>query len=89
MLFEVGIPNLMCGYTLGSWSVPYYFGNTVTLTSDRNSRKNCVHSISDTISGMDAKFGVWIHLRVTNCLRVTVILSSGLNSRKSCLWGIG
>ena len=39
VLFKVGIPNSMCGYTLGSWSVPYYFRVTVTLTSGLYFRK--------------------------------------------------
>ena len=32
--FEVGIPNLVCGYILGWRSVAYHFRVTVTLTSD-------------------------------------------------------
>ena len=32
--FEVGIPNLVCGYILGWRSVGYHFWVTVTLTSD-------------------------------------------------------
>ena len=32
--FEVGIPNLVCGYILGWRSVAYHFLVTVTLTSD-------------------------------------------------------
>ena len=41
ILFEVGIPNSMCGYTLGSRNVEYYFQVTVTLTliSGLNFRK--------------------------------------------------
>ena len=34
IFFEVGIPNLVCGYILGWRSVVYYFRVTVTLTSD-------------------------------------------------------
>ena len=34
IFFEVGIPNLMCGYILGWRSVTYHFPITVTLTSD-------------------------------------------------------
>ena len=34
IFFEVGIPNLMCGYILGWRSVAYHFRVTVTLTSD-------------------------------------------------------
>ena len=34
IFFEVGIPNLVCGYILGWGSVAYYFRVTVTLTSD-------------------------------------------------------
>ena len=32
IFFEVGIPNLVCGYILGWWSVAYHFRVTVTLT---------------------------------------------------------
>ena len=32
--FEVGIPNLVCGYILGWQSVAYHFRVTVTLTFD-------------------------------------------------------
>ena len=35
IFFEVGIPNLMCGYILGWHSVTYHFRVTVTLTSDQ------------------------------------------------------
>ena len=34
IFFEVGIPNLVCGYILGRGSVAYDFRVTVTLTSD-------------------------------------------------------
>ena len=34
IFFEIGIPNLVCGYILGWWSVAYHFQVTVTLTSD-------------------------------------------------------
>ena len=34
ILFEVGIPNLVCGCILGWLSVAYHFLVTVTLTSD-------------------------------------------------------
>ena len=34
IFFEVGIPNLVCGYILGWWSAAYHFRVTVTLTSD-------------------------------------------------------
>ena len=34
IFFEVGIPNLLCGYILGWRSVAYHFWVTVTLTSD-------------------------------------------------------
>ena len=34
IFFEVGIPNLVCGYILGWQSVVYHFWVTVTLTSD-------------------------------------------------------
>ena len=34
IFFEVGIPNLVCGYILGWWIVAYHFRVTVTLTSD-------------------------------------------------------
>ena len=32
IFFEVGIPNLVCGYILGWQSVAYHFRVTVTLT---------------------------------------------------------
>ena len=32
IFFEVGIPNLVCGYTLGWGGVAYHFRVTVTLT---------------------------------------------------------
>ena len=43
--FAVGIPNLVCGYILGLWSVLYHNWVTVTinLTSDLVSR-NCNES---------------------------------------------
>ena len=34
MFFEVGIPNLVCGYILGWRSVAYHFWVTMTLTFD-------------------------------------------------------
>ena len=34
IFFEVGIPNLVCGYILGWQSVAYYLRVTLTLTSD-------------------------------------------------------
>ena len=34
ILFEVGIPNLVCGAILGWQSVVFHFRITVTLTSD-------------------------------------------------------
>ena len=34
ILFEIGIPNLVCGCILGWWSVMYHLLVTVTLTSD-------------------------------------------------------
>ena len=34
IFFEVGIPNLVCGYILGWGSVAYHFRVTLTLTSD-------------------------------------------------------
>ena len=41
IFFEVGIPNLMCRYMMGWWSVAYHFQVTVTvtLTSDLVFRK--------------------------------------------------
>ena len=34
VLFEIGIPNLVCGCILGCLNVSYHFRVTVTLTSD-------------------------------------------------------
>ena len=39
--FEVGIPNLVCGYILGWRSVAYHFRVTVTLTSDLVLKLSC------------------------------------------------
>ena len=39
VFFELGIPNLVCGYILGWRSVAYHFRVTVTLTSDLVFRK--------------------------------------------------
>ena len=47
ILFEVVIPNSMCEDTLGSRSVAYYFGVTVTLTLILE--KLCPEHISDII----------------------------------------
>ena len=33
IFFEVGIPNLVCGYIFGWWSVAYHFWVSVTMTS--------------------------------------------------------
>ena len=68
--FEVGIPNLVCRYILGLWSVAYHFRVTVNLilTSD------LVFLI--IVSGAYLlyylrqeylKFGVWMHLGMTKC----------------------
>ena len=46
ILFENGIPNLVCECILGWWSVLYHLRVTVTLTSDLVFRKNHVHGIS-------------------------------------------
>ena len=34
IFFELGIPNLVCGYILRRWTVAYHFRVTVTLTCD-------------------------------------------------------
>ena len=39
ILFEVGIPNLVCGYILGSQSVAYCLRVPVTLSSGLSSMK--------------------------------------------------
>ena len=39
VLNEVGIPNLVCGYIFGFWSVTYCFRVTVTLTSGLSTRR--------------------------------------------------
>ena len=46
ILFEIGIPKLMCECILGWWNATYHFWVTLTLTSDLDFRKNCVQSIS-------------------------------------------
>ena len=88
ILFEVGIPKLVCGYTSWSKSVAYYFWATVTLTFGLTSRKTYPEHISYIISGRNSEFSVRMHFgsRIVSYLfRVTVTLTSGLNSRKkSC-----
>ena len=46
ILYEIGIPNLVCGYTLGSQSFDFCFSVTMTLTSGLSSRKLCLEHIS-------------------------------------------
>ena len=46
LLFEIGVPNLVCECILGWWSVLYHLQVTVTLTSGLVFRKNHVQSIS-------------------------------------------
>ena len=85
ILFEVGIPNSMCGYTLGSRSVVYYFRVTVTLTSGLNSRKIMSGAYLQYVEVgiQNLVCGYTLGSRsVANCLVVTVTLISGLNSRK-------
>ena len=67
LLFEVGIPNLVCWYTLWSQSVACYFWVTLTLASDLNTRESFPKHISDIIWGINPKFGVWLHIWVTEC----------------------
>ena len=79
ILFEVGIPNLRCGYTLGSRSV------TVTSTSDINSRKivSGTYPILFEVGIPNLVFGYTLGSQsFAYCLQVTVTLTSGLNSRK-------
>ena len=61
-VFEVGIPNLVCGYIIGSRSDAYCFWVTVTLTLASVLEKSCREHISDIILGRNSKFGVWIHI---------------------------
>ena len=46
LLFEIGIPNLVCECILGWLSVLYHLRVTVTLTSDLLFRKSCPEHIS-------------------------------------------
>ena len=83
--FEVGIPNLMCGYTLGSRSVAYYFRVTWSWPLASFLEKLCQEHISNIIWGRDPKFGVLIHLGVGEWRAlswVTMTLTFGLNSIK-------
>ena len=33
ILFDAGIPNLVCGFLLGCWSGPYHFGSLWSISS--------------------------------------------------------
>ena len=46
ILFEIGIPNLVCKFSFGCRSVTNHFWVTVTLTSDLVFKNYCVQSIS-------------------------------------------
>ena len=46
ILFDIGIPILVCECILGWWSVLYHLWVTVTLTSDLVFRKSCPEHIS-------------------------------------------
>ena len=62
LLFEIGIPNLVCECILGWWSVLYHLQVTVTLTSGLVFRKSCPEHISYIIKGRNPKFGGWMQL---------------------------
>ena len=84
ILFEVGIPNLICGYTLGSRSIAYYYWVIVTLASGHNSRKiESEAYLQYYLVGIpNLVCGYTLGSRgVTYCLWVTVTLNSGINSR--------
>ena len=67
ILFEIGIPNLVCDYNLGWWSVLYHLQVTVTLTSDLVLEKWCLENISYIIKVRNPKFGVWMQLWMAEC----------------------
>ena len=62
ILFEIGIPILVCECILGWWSVLYHLWVTVTLTSHLVFRKSCQEHISYIIKVRNPKFGVWMQL---------------------------
>ena len=70
--FEVGYPNLECGYMLESQSVPYWFGVTLTLTSGISPILLAV-GIPDLV----CRYILGLH-SVTHCLYITLILTSGI-----------
>ena len=87
ILFDVGIPNSVCGYTLVPQRVLYYFQVTVTLTFGLNSRKNHVGSISPIlfvgwIPNSVSEHTLGSRITVTYYLRVTLTLTSGLSSKR-------
>ena len=85
MLFEIGIPNLVCECILGWWSVLYHLQVTVTLTSGLVFRKKNVQIISLILSKVGTpnfvggcNFGWW---SVTYHFGVTLTLTSDLVCR--------
>ena len=67
LLFERGIPNLVCECILGWWSVLYHLQVTVTLTFGLVFLKNHVMSISYIIKGRNPKFDGWMQLWLGEC----------------------
>ena len=89
ILFEVGIPNLVCGYTLGLWSVAYCLWVTVTLTSGLNFRKSCLWG---HLSHCDTFLVILFCLAcIYNPVMCTFVFSQGCNmgldARKPVLGG--
>ena len=64
ILFEIGIPNLVCECILGWWSVLYQLWVIVTLTSNLVFYKK---HISHVIKGRNPKFSVWMQLLMSEC----------------------
>ena len=86
ILFEIGVPNLVCGCILGWWSVTCYLQSTVTLTSDLVLRISCLEHIDDNFYSRNPKFCVWIPLGMAECclqflVTLTLTLTSDLISR--------
>ena len=67
ILFEIGIPNLVCECILGWWNVLYHLRVTVALTYDLVFRKSCHEHISFIIKGRNPKFGVWVQFFNFEC----------------------
>ena len=83
LLFDVGISNFVCGYTLLLLNVAYYSLVTVIFTLTSFVFKMCTEHIFFTVLNRIPKCDLRIHIGVVECcilFLVIVTLTSSLNS---------